>query len=1159
VDRPLVTDQSIVRVHVGRVELDSSWEGGFAFRPLDFDDIAGPGSFEASRYAWSGTVYEIDADAGDIFIGLKDGSGAPTPGDFIVKPFEFTRFLHEVYQQAGRGPAGLIGAALGLSAGTVPAVSVPASRLGVPALEPLWGHRWTVLWGPPGTGKTHSLGELVAAASARSGERILVVSTTNKATDGAALSIVGAMRRRSQKADLTRVLRIGAGADLTRYRAADATELLDGGETAIRAELNAKRRELDRVTRPEERAAIKREIEALRKQLREADLALFDPGHQVVIATAFKAVQILADAEQSPVMGGPPPFSTVIIDEAGLVSRAATAALALHAGTRVILVGDPRQLAPISRVARVEVPRRMRWLGESSLAHLTPTTLTSSTVMLTAQWRMAPQIRELVSNYQYDGRLEDAPPIPAVAAGADLDPLLKSQPRALWYVLDEEASSPAAFRAQRPERGGSWHRPMTIDVLRQVFDAHPKLARGPGLFVSPFVAQGREIRQWLANHPVARDHWRASTIHAQQGAEADYVIFDTVHASSTAWPTHEWMRLVNVGLSRAKQVVLLIASRDEMQQPFLASLVDHIAPRVLRGRGPRTRWEAVPAKVAHEPSAKVRASDPTTLGAQLDDRGSMLRLLSAEQERLCNMRMDGGPRLVRGVAGSGKTVVMASWVARTLEEKPRGALWIVYGNAALKGLLDGMVSDALRVRGLDPATKQVSYFHIKELLGLLMQAAGVYYRGDPFDYNTQAARYLTNVGRPKPLCDAVFVDEGQDMGPETLRLLHQLVKPVDSASNRRQAVIFFDNAQNIYGRGTPQWSDLGIDMRGRSTVMKESFRSTRPITEFALNLLYRLLPPREDPDHRELLERGLVVEGHAGKRPWWRVRFCHVDGPRPQVELFGSRDAELETLGQQIEKWIRNEGVRPRDIRIIANRLSHCGKIEATLTPVVKRAGAKIIAQASEQLTSSDDTIVVSTPHSFKGHDAEIVAVACADGFVHKAGGILATNLYVAMTRARSVLWVSGKGSDANTEGARLTRIIQDIDRCLLVAESDRPPDGDGAPLESIPSPKSTTSVPTPSALPARAPTVKAAAPAKSHAKKGRAPTPKRSVGPGCPICNAPMGTAQLARHIVASHPLDRSSSAGGFGRCPVCRFEVRADLYEKHLARHIRKLTSRP
>lgn len=47
-------------------------------------------------------------------------------------------------------------------------------------------------------------------------------------------------------------------------------------------------------------------------------------------------------------------------------------------------------------------------------------------------------------------------------------------------------------------------------------------------------------------------------------------------------------------------------------------------------------------------------------------------------------------------------------------------------------------------------------------------------------------------------------------------------------------------------------------MRGRSSVMQESFRSTKPITEFALNVLYRLQPSEKGGDHAELTDRGLI-------------------------------------------------------------------------------------------------------------------------------------------------------------------------------------------------------------------------------------------------------------------------------------------------------------
>src|SRR5262249_30444968 len=152
------------------------------------------------------------------------------------------------------------------------------------------------------------------------------------------------------------------------------------------------------------------------------------------------------------------------------------------------------------------------------------------------------------------------------------------------------------------------------------------------------------------------------------------------------------------------------------------------------------------------------------------------------------------------------------------------------------------------------------------------------------------------------------------------KLLSALVEQTDPANPKSRAVnIFYDNAQNIYGRTTPKWTEMGLDMRGRSTVMKESFRSTRPVTEFALNVLYRLQPPEADPDHKELVRLGLVEQTARKAGPWWNVRFNQVEGPAPIYKKFASLDEQIEALGKQVVRWVRDEGVKPGDICILYN------------------------------------------------------------------------------------------------------------------------------------------------------------------------------------------------------------------------------------------------
>lgn len=63
--------------------------------------------------------------------------------------------------------------------------------------------------------------------------------------------------------------------------------------------------------------------------------------------------------------------------------------------------------------------------------------------------------------------------------------------------------------------------------------------------------------------------------------------------------------------------------------------------------------------------------------------------------------------------------------------------------------------------------------------------------------------------------------------------------------------------------------------------------------------------------------------------------------------------------------------------------------------------------RTSEGFIRDGRTVIVTTPHSFKGYEAELVYVPGVDQFC-EGGRRLAAPLYVALTRARSMLVASG-------------------------------------------------------------------------------------------------------------------------------------------------------
>ena len=330
--------------------------------------------------------------------------------------------------------------------------------------------------------------------------------------------------------------------------------------------------------------------------------------------------------------------------------------------------------------------------------------------------------------------------------------------------------------------------------------------------------------------------------------------------------------------------------------------------------------------------------------------------------------------------------------------------------------------------------EKITLCHVVNVLEQLLPSVNLSISSFQYDYDAASAAYLERkpIDLVTPVCNAMFIDEAQDMGPNTLRLLSALVTPSDSDNSRSRAMnIFYDNAQNIYGRGTPTWSELGLDMRGRSTVMKESFRSTKPITEFALNVLYQLQPPTTDPDHKELIERGLIEQTERQGAAWWEVRFNQIDGPLPIFKIYDQIEKEFYAIANQLLRWIRDEGVKPSDICILYNGQNIPKLIERLVTPQLQAIGAGIRSIRDAAAGSDERKVLLSTSHSFKGYDAEVVVIAGADQFVAAGTRILANNLYVAMTRARSVLAIYGKRSNSEAP-RRLTTIMEQCYDAIL-------------------------------------------------------------------------------------------------------------------------------
>jgi len=256
--------------------------------------------------------------------------------------------------------------------------------------------------GPPGTGKTRTLAEVVRQAVAR-GERVLVSAASNTAVD----NLCERLR------DLP-IVRIGHPARVAeelesltldaQLRASDAWRLSrewmrEAEAIRHRARSRGSRGQLGRRERREMYVESGKLRQDARKHLERAQEVLLDRARVVAATAAGAASRILAGEE----------FDLVVLDEATQASDP-IALVALLRARRAVLAGDPQQLPPTI----LDPGAAREGLGTTFFERLASE---ETRAILRMQHRMHAGIMRFPSEHMYEGVLEAHPDV----AGRGLD------------------------------------------------------------------------------------------------------------------------------------------------------------------------------------------------------------------------------------------------------------------------------------------------------------------------------------------------------------------------------------------------------------------------------------------------------------------------------------------------------------------------------------------------------------------------------------------------------------------------------------------------------------------------------------------------------------------------------------------------------------------
>jgi superfamily I DNA/RNA helicase len=356
-----------------------------------------------------------------------------------------------------------------------------------------------------------------------------------------------------------------------------------------------------------------------------------------------------------------------------------------------------------------------------------------------------------------------------------------------------------------------------------------------------------------------------------------------------------------------------------------------------------------------------------------------IRVLDRQQERLAH-HLGEGYRVIRGVAGSGKTLVLtfrAKWYA---ENFPNRKVLLTCFNVPLMKALEAQLGGSTNVT-------------VKTIDSVAYEAR----RRSVHDGEWTAAREeATTILRASGgKYDVVLVDEAQDLDVAGLDLAYAALK-----KGRDDFVVALDGAQNVY-RKSARWNPPNQTARGRSTILRLNYRNTKEILEFA----HRFIGGTSEMPSESLLEDPtVIVPPEATSRR----------GPKPTVILCRDATHEVETILDAIQS-AHEAGVRWGDMAVLygARRLQTKLYYE-TQSWDIPYFWVSMNHHTKKQVIEAGDVVRCATMQGLKGLEFSRVFM-CGVNDIYDPGGTdddtVRRIAYVAMTRAMDELTITVSGN----------------------------------------------------------------------------------------------------------------------------------------------------
>ena len=460
----------------------------------------------------------------------------------------------------------------------------------------------------------------------------------------------------------------------------------------------------------------------------------------------------------------------------------------------------------------------------------------------------------------------------------------------------------------------------------------------------------------------------------------------------------ELRRGLNARQARALPVVHVLAlpgarREDLPSEESLRVLTEEVftaeglRPALHRTMGSRVRplsaQEETGVRATVNPDIVIGGPSQQALMFRALDDAEEVRALDRKQERLAR-HLGGGYRLIRGVAGSGKTLILTHRAKHFGEHFPDWRILLLCYNRALSFALGKEVEHVENVR-----VKTVDALSYR----LLQDAGGEVARekNPDFEARRRHARDVALRLDDSDRFDMIVVDEAQDMGSSGLDLAWAMLK-----RDRDNFVIALDSAQKVYRRSMT-WNPPDRTAQGRSTVLRTNYRNTREILNPALEILR--IPDATGPEDIQSDDLDLLV------MPEDAIRHGRIT---PMLACADLR-AEARTIAERVRE-LRTAGAEPDHIVILSGSSELREEVVSQVPDTVDARRSK------DRGAVASGRIRVATLQLLKGLEFRHVIVGGANHVWVPEDEERAQEeqrrrlLYVGMTRATETLTVTFSG-----------------------------------------------------------------------------------------------------------------------------------------------------